>query len=174
MSQHKKTSRFARWGNPLFLFTSGCKQSHLRHVYFTAIIFLLFSVHELYAEEPVLSSDQSIATAGYYQLSWRAPVTDQIRDKSAGYILQESDSPGFAAADTIYKGMDTARVISGKPDGNYFYRIRLDHSGANWSAPIQVTVSHHPLSRAFLFFFIGALVFILIIVAIWRGTASSR
>jgi hypothetical protein len=112
---------------------------------------------------PRLSVDNSLATAGFYRLSWE-PGDERIE-------LQEATEPGFIHPATAYTGPDRATVISGKPDGTWFYRIRaLDSQGAGaWSAPLAVTVAHHSLARAFLFLGLGVTVFIATVLMIVRG-----
>lgn len=114
-----------------------------------------------------LQADTDIATAGFFQLRWTAdgPVE-----------LQESPSPDFSMARTIYIGADTARIISGKPDGDWFYRLRPAEaaSRAQWTEPLQVTVSHHPLGRALAFFFVGAAVFAATLALIIKGSRQYR
>lgn len=127
----------------------------------------------------VLQPVSSTATAGYYQLRWNAgsiPV-ETADSAAADYVLVESRSPAFTNPVAIYRGADTATVISGKPDGTYYYRVRLAHTKAgetvNWSNKASITVKHHPLSRAFMFFALGALVFLSILVVIVRGTLAA-
>lgn len=117
-----------------------------------------------------LATDTELATAGYYQLTWQDP-------DGAAYELQEARDSTFTRPQLIYTGGDLATVITGRADGEYFYRVRaLDASqppGA-WSSPVKVTVQHHALGPAFGFFGVGALVFIAILTAILRGNAQSR
>lgn len=116
---------------------------------------------------PRLSVDNSPATAGFYRLSWQ---TGEERVE-----LQEATEPGFAHPATAYTGADRATVISGKPSGTWFYRIRaLDgrHVGP-WSEPLTVTVAHHSLARAFLFLGLGVTVFIATVLMIARGSDQS-
>lgn len=87
---------------------------------------------------------------GYYQLTWEAD--EPVR-------LVESASAGFESAATLYTGSDTGHVISGKPDGTWYYRLESADGGTVLSETSTITVSHHPLGRAFLFFGIGAVVF---------------
>ena len=110
-----------------------------------------------------LNSDSTIATAGYYQLNWSG--------NAETFQLQESSTSDFNAYKVIYEGKDLARVISGKPDGDYYYRVKTSTSD---SAPgvsnvVEVTVAHHPLQNAILFFLAGAIVFIAILVLILKG-----
>jgi hypothetical protein len=99
-----------------------------------------------------LEADSDVATAGFFQLTWTSDGPVQ---------LQESRQPDFSAARVIYAGADAARVISGKPDGDWYYRVRPAGTQvtAPWSEPIRITVAHHSLGRALTFFAVGAIVF---------------
>ena len=107
-----------------------------------------------------------MATAGYFQLSWAAegPVE-----------LVESADPAFTRSRLVYAGPDRATVLSGKPDGAWFYRARQTQGGAPgpWSLPLEVTVRHHSLNRAFLFFAIGGIVFGMTLLLIATGSRNS-
>jgi hypothetical protein len=113
---------------------------------------------------PRLASDTALATAGYYQLSWSG--TD-----APAYELQEASRGDFTMATTLYQGPDRATVLTGRPDGEFHYRLRgLHDTGPGpWSEPLQIQVRHHPLSRALLFFAMGALVFLATLAAILAG-----
>jgi hypothetical protein len=100
---------------------------------------------------------------GYYQLSWEA---------SGPIRLIESETPDFAAARTVYSGADTARVVSGRPDGRWFYRLEDVASGQPIGDPIAVTVAHHPLDRAIAFFTVGAVVFVATLILIFAGSRA--
>jgi len=123
----------------------------------------------LAGEQPTLSASTERATGGYYSLSWDG--AGDVR-----YELQEAREPGFDTPRPIYEGRDTASVISGKPDGDYFYRVRtLSEAGPGpWSEPARVSVAHHSLARALQFFFVGALVFAVLVTVIIRGTREDR
>jgi len=126
-------------------------------------MFVLPALSANAAETIVLNSDQSVSTAGYYQLSW------QMKNASPGtvYILEQTAEDAEAAVQ-IYRGSDTATMISGKPDGRYHYVVRTD-DGTSASNPLTLTVAHHSLATAFNFFIIGVVVFIFILIAIVLG-----
>ncbi len=114
---------------------------------------------------PVLTTDTNLATAGYYQVSWQPGVAG-VSSKSDTFELQLSSESSFNTARTIYRGPDRARVISGQPDGEYFYRIRLlnsNQASTDWSSPITVRVQHHSLQNAWWFFTAGAGAFFMIL-----------
>ena len=116
---------------------------------------------------PHLSSDNDIATAGFFRLSWE---TD-----AAQVELQEANDDSFSQAHTYYKGADRAAVLSGKANGTWYYRIRaIDEGQAGpWSSALLVTVAHHSLSRALMFFAVGLAVFIAIAVVVVRGAGKT-
>jgi hypothetical protein len=162
----KVTSRIVRWGRLLFLPRFGCSRSHLpaRKKLSTALVstgILFVSLfHAAHAVQ--LSSDIQLATAGYYQLLWSG--------NSKVFQLQESQSADFISYKVIYEGNDLARVISGKPDGEYFYRISASaEKNSVTSNVVKITVVHHPLENAVLFFIAGAIVFIGILGLIIKG-----
>lgn len=88
---------------------------------------------------------------GYYQLSW---------DSDEAVSLIEADSPDFSDGIVIYTGLDSGHVVSGKPDGVWFYRLEAADGGDILSDPAVITVRHHSLGRAFSFFALGAVVFV--------------
>lgn len=121
------------------------------------------------AAAPELQSDSDIASAGYYRLSWKSDI-------SVDFILQESKDPAFSQPTTLYQGPDTATLVSGRSDGTYYYRIRSseDDTETGWSNTAKVEVNHHPLSRAFMFFALGAIVFIATLSVVILGSKSYK
>ncbi len=130
-----------------------------------AALFLLLCIPSLsFAIE--LQTDTDVATAGYYHLRWKSA------DKHVNVELQEAVNAEFRHANSLYQGRDRARIITGRSDGTYYYRIRaLDVNGTagDWSDIVKVQVKHHPLSRALGFFTVGAVVFLSILIAILIG-----
>jgi hypothetical protein len=162
----KATSRIARWGRLLFLPCFGCSRSLLPDnkilLPFLISTTLLLGSNSGLAATLNLSSDTEIANAGYYQLSW---------DGTDGpYHLEESSTTDFSTYRTLYQGDDLATVISGKPDGVYYYRISLSNEQQIAdSNVVKVTVAHHPLKTALLFFLAGAIVFVATFIMIIKG-----
>lgn len=111
------------------------------------------------AAAPELEANTDEATAGYFQLRWSADEAVEV---------QESQSQDFREPRTLYSGSDRARVLSGKPDGDWYYRAR-PASGGDWSKVVKVTVRHHPLNRAIGYFLLGAVVFLATVVLIAAG-----
>lgn len=150
-------------GQPL----PGVLFSRMRHFSLCVCVLLAMVPAIAAAEAIVLSASPQQATAGYFQLDW-------VSEVAAGeYQLQESRVGDFSDARIIYQGADTASVISGLGNGEYVYRIRRadteTKTASQWSQPVRVIVEHHPLGRAFGFFFVGLVVFLSILVAIIRG-----
>ena len=151
---------------------SGRSRSGIALPAFTIVLLLLaylLPVGAAQAENPAprLSSDSAIATAGFFRLSWETDAK-QVE-------LQEARDRAFQNPHTQYVGPDSAAVISGKPDGNWYYRIRsvATHDQGPWSDPITVTVSHHSLIQAALFFALGLVVFIATFAMIIQGTRTT-
>ena len=130
------------------------------------ILLLILSCQPLAqaADAPGVSdfrSDSEVATSGFFRLSWQS---------GAEVELQEWAGADPQAARPVYKGTDEAYFVSGKPDGTYGYRIRtLGEAGpSSWAGPVVVTVRHHSLTRAWMFFALGAFVFLSILILIVR------
>jgi hypothetical protein len=115
-----------------------------------------------------LTTNSDVATAGYYQLEWGD-------GDGADFTLQESQHPSFNDPKTLYQGPDTARLVSGRADGDYFYRVGVvdDTGQQTWSDVVHVEVKHHTLSRALIFFAIGGIVFLATLGAIVYGNKTT-
>jgi hypothetical protein len=100
---------------------------------------------------------------GYYQLRWEAE--EPVR-------LVESSSADFADAKILYSGTDTGHVVSGKPDGTWYYRLESADGARILGEPATIAVRHHSLARAFSFFALGAIVFLASLGLILFGGAD--
>jgi hypothetical protein len=143
---------------------------HLRRMWILVSIFVcLLAAGSIRAQTvaPRLSVDSAVATAGFFQLSWEIDA-EQVE-------LQEAADQDFRNPTTPYIGPDRAAVISGKPDGQWYYRVRAANGSETgpWSAPIEVNVSHHSLARALLFLALGITVFVAIVITVVRGTGKA-
>lgn len=109
-----------------------------------------------------LEISPEISTTGTFNIQWQGEAGQR-------YELMELNGNGDSRS--VYRGSDTARVMTGLPNGRYTYRIRVvdNASPAPWSTPASVTVAHHSLIRAFSFFGVGLLVFLATIALILRG-----
>lgn len=126
---------------------------------------LFFSVCATPVSANQLSSDMSLSTAGYFNLSWAA-------DKPAPYVIQQSLDASFKQAKTIYQGSDQASVMSGLPDGQYFYRMQAN--AGQWSEAIKVEVKHHTLEKAFAFFAAGAVMLFTLVFVLIKGARHAE
>lgn len=154
----KALRHIASPGKHLIL-SSGSRGTPLFHFISSLTLLLAISLNSAHAVE--LRSDSDVANAGYFHLSWSNHSTGQ-----QDYELQESTDEGFQQFKTLYRGPDMATLISGKSDGNYYYRL-LTEAGPSKTVKVQVT--HHSLSRAIAFFILGALVFLATLMVILRG-----
>lgn len=109
--------------------------------------------------QPAFDAPPERSTDGGFTLAWEA---------DAAVVLEQASGPDHADARVVYQGGDTSTVISGLPDGEYRFRLRAADADA-WADQTTVTVEHHSLARAFGFFVVGAIVFLVLIGAILRG-----
>jgi hypothetical protein len=98
-------------------------------------------------------------SAGFFTLDWTG---------AEHFELEQATGPTHEDARIIYSGPDASTLISGLPDGEYRFRIRALGETA-WSDEAVVVVEHHGLGRAFLFFLLGAGLFVVLILAIAGG-----
>ena len=123
----------------------------------TRTLLLLFSC--LFATPAVcveLQSSVETSASGTFDLSWQGDEGERFR------LLQLSDD----GHRLIYQGPDTARVMTGLPDGRYRFQVE---AASGVSQPVSVTVAHHSLGRAFGFFGIGLAVFLATLWLVVRG-----
>lgn len=96
-------------------------------------------------------------SAGYATLAWPSARGDF-------FTLQQKVEGDWI---TLYEGGDRATTLSGLPDGTY--QVRLISDGEAASAPLAITVSHHSQARAWTFFALGAVMFLLLLVLLVVG-----
>lgn len=108
---------------------------------------------------PAFDSRPERDAAGFFSLNWEG---------AERFELEQASGPDHEDARIIYRGSDTSTTVSGLPDGEYRFRIR-EEGAEEWADETTVVVEHHPLSRAFLFFALGAALFVVLILAIARG-----
>ena len=124
------------------------------------LLMLLGLLPMLAGAAPAFDAPPERSTDGGFTLAWEADEPVQ---------LEQASGPDYADARILYRGRDTSTVVSGLPDGEYRFRLRA--AGANeWSDVATVTVEHHSLGRAFSFFAVGAVVFLVLIGTIVRGS----
>ncbi len=103
-----------------------------------------------------IAASPTLSTDGKVVISWESAANTQV-------VIQQDSNPAFIAPSTLYRGSDSASVVTGLVDGDYHYRGRLDNPDgtfSGWSPTVDVRVQHHSLPRAFSFFFVGLVVFV--------------
>jgi hypothetical protein len=97
---------------------------------------------------------------GAYRIAWSGAHGRPVR-------VEENETP-------LYQGVDDATTVSGRPSGEYVYRIALAESGdPRWAATCTVQVSPPSLTLAFSLFGVGLVVFLALVAVIVRGHRSS-
>lgn len=124
---------------------------------------LLQSTGAVAGEVPVLNSNKDVAEAGFFKLSWQESIGD--------VEIEEATNRDFSNSNRLYPGSDNATVISGKPNGTWYYRARSidDEQAGSWSEVMRVTVVHHSLQRALFFFSAGLVMFVATCWLVIRG-----
>jgi hypothetical protein len=103
-----------------------------------------------------ISLNPNVSSDGTATLSWETGQQKSV-------LIQAGRDPSFTQATTLYRGSDSASVITGLVDGDYFYRGREEYADgriAPWSETISLHVKHHSLARAGGFFLLGSIVFL--------------
>lgn len=114
-----------------------------------------------------ISLSQTISSDGVAELSW--PVVSG----QASVVVQKSQDPDFTQATILYRGSDSASVITGLMDGEYYFRARNEYPDGGfsaWSETVSLAVEHHSLTKATLFFAMGGVVFLATTLLITFGT----
>lgn len=98
---------------------------------------------------------------GAYRIAWSADDDVAVRVEENGTLL--------------YEGRDDATTVSGRPAGEYTYRIGVIDSGSvSWSDKCDVIVSPPSLALAFFLFGVGVTVFASLLVVVVRGHQAHR
>ena len=140
-------------------------------VFPVALLLMLSLCMQEVVAASAIQADQSIATAGYFRLTWQTNPTST--DQESEFVVQQSRTQGFEQVRNLYQGTEKASLISGMPDGVYFYRVK-EKDASGWSVPVRVQVQHHPLGTALQFFGLGLLVFALTLFTILHGIRKTR
>lgn len=126
---------------------------------------MLLAAGGVAADEFSISANPTDSSDGTVRLTWSVPG-------GALAHIQRDTGAGFADPASVYLGADGASVITGLTDGQYFFRGRLQFSDGRvsaWSDAVAVTVQHHSLNRALVFFLLGAVVFLATLLLIVSG-----
>lgn len=124
-----------------------------------------------WVEAPMKSLD-----AGYVTLRWQALVSSDgasFPESRVTFQLQEASEPDFSDAVVRYEGSERQSFISGLANGDYFFRVRgrpaSDVPWSDWSEVKTLQVVHHSRTFAMTMFGVGSVVFLAIVLTIWRG-----
>ncbi|GJL75777.1 MAG TPA: fibronectin type III domain-containing protein [Nitrosomonas sp.] len=154
----------------LFKFKACAQHTHLSRLLLLQLKLLLFTtalflpVSNSCAESITFANDRHLESdAGYILLNWN-------NQKRIPVELQRADQPAFEQATTLYRGNNSSLMLSGLPNGTYYYRIRAQTG--TWSDKVILNVTHHSLIKAWLLFALGAFVFLSIAWVIMRGAAD--
>lgn len=110
---------------------------------------------------PSLRCPGSTNDTGAYRIEWTAANGAVVRIEENGEIL--------------YEGPQDATTVSGRPAGEYTYRIGVVDSGdISWSDSCTITVSPPSLGLAFFLFGVGLTVFASLLVVVVRGHRAHR
>lgn len=111
--------------------------------------------------EPSLHCPASTSDTGAYRIAWSGADDAFVRIEENGSVL--------------YEGREEATTVSGRPAGEYVYRIGLVEAGqVSWSDSCTITVTPPSLALAFLLFGVGVTVFASLLVAVVRGHRAHR
>lgn len=150
---------------------------HLRPFLFRLLYTAAASLFFLHTTSAAVNEDELIVTLepkggvsdeGHVKIVWDTPGK-----KTLGMVeveVQQASDADFTAAKEIYKGPDNAAIVSGLPNGTYYYRVRK--LNGTWSKPVSIQVKHHPLQLAIAFFAVGAVVFLLTVFIVVKGAMN--
>jgi hypothetical protein len=85
---------------------------------------------------PVLSPIDNPNGSNSYSVSWNTAYL------ATTYVLEEDDNQIFSSPDSVYNGSSTSWSVTGKPTGNYYYRVEAHNSwgDSGWSNVQSTTV----------------------------------
>ncbi len=126
-------------------------------------------------------------SAGYAQLKWKLSESafqnhkqnkKTTNSQPIQYILQQSSLPDFSHNKTIYRGPDRASFVSGLSEGTHFFRVRAYHPDSSknktsWSNSHSIEVSYHSWALTWTLFFMGAFLFIVLVVLLIIGSRKN-
>lgn len=114
-----------------------------------------------------LASDTSYSTEGYFVVTLSA---DTPPDTMA--VLEQATTEDFNDARQYRLPANGNITITGLPDGFYHFRARL--ADGSFGDTLTVEVAHHSLARAFSFFFVGLVLFVILATTIFLGNRNTK
>lgn len=115
------------------------------------------------AQSLTLSGPEDTVREGYFTVS----VSESNSEVVKNLVIESSTSAGFDQAVTHFPALGDFKQLSltGFSNGTYYLRARADNIEAP-SNVIQVKVNHYPLWQALGLFFVGLLLFIVLVVVL--------
>lgn len=104
----------------------------------------------------------STSDTGAYRIAWTGLGDgDVVRLEENGAVL--------------YEGNQAATTVSGRPAGDYVYRIGVVEAGnVAWADECTISVAPPPLALAFFLFGVGTVVFASLLAVVVRGHRAHR
>lgn len=143
--------------------------------FFALLLGIPDQVRARQAPEVQFQQDSLSTKDGHVKLVWRVP--DAPEDPLWQFEVQVDSAATFPEPTQLYRGPDLATFVSGLPDGEYYYRIRVVGPEVDQPGPWEqayVRVEHHPLSLALTIAGIGSVVFLLTVIVVIRGAMKSE
>lgn len=110
---------------------------------------------------PSLRCPGSTSDTGAYRIAWSRENDVVVRVEENGAVL--------------YEGRQDATTVSGRPAGEYTYRIGvLESEDVSWTDSCTITVAPPSLALAFFLFGVGFTVFASLLLVIVRGHRAHR
>jgi hypothetical protein len=92
-------------------------------------------------DTPVLSLIDNPSGSQDFDVSWNTAYL------ATSYILEEDDDQTFSSPDSVYNGSSTLWLVTGKPAGTYYYRVKAHNlSGDSGWSNVQSTMVFPPQS----------------------------
>jgi len=117
----------------------------------------------------LLTCPTAPSDTGAYRLHWETPTGNTLAGQGQVFRLEENGA-------LLYRGPQTATTVSGRPEGDYAYRVGVvaGREVAEWSVPCTVAVRPPSLGLAAGLFSLGLLVFVATVVLVVRGHRAHR
>lgn len=111
--------------------------------------------------QPSISCPGPTSDTGAYRIAWSGADGAVVRVVENG--------------DVLYEGPQDATTVSGRPAGEYVYRVGVMEAGdVSWADSCTVTVAPPSLGLAFFLFGVGFTVFASLLVVLVRGHRAHR
>jgi len=132
----------------------------------------LVTAHGVFGATVFTTSNTNLLTSeeGKVALQWSR--SESAPETNVEFQLQQSDTAGFSDPKTLYEGPDRGTVVTGLPEGEYFYRVRAverARSNSPWSGTLTVKVQYPDRKTVAALMILGMGVFIGTVTAIVVG-----